>query len=123
MTSQQSVWRHAAVYQIYPWTFNEDKGRMPQKGHGSIKGITEKIPYLRSQNGNERKAVALGDRIVGAGYEHLFKRGETQFIGSARDEYSSLSPEERQHFVEGVNELILEYITSIEEVISQFRFE
>lgn len=51
MTSQQSVWRHAAVYQIYPWTFNEDKGRMPQKGHGSIKGITEKIPYLRNDLG------------------------------------------------------------------------
>lgn len=51
MTSQQSIWRQAAVYQIYPWTFNEDKGRDPQKGHGSIKGITEKIPYLRNDLG------------------------------------------------------------------------
>lgn len=51
MTSQKSAWRQAAVYQIYPWTFNEDKGRMPQKGHGSIKGITEKVPYLRNELG------------------------------------------------------------------------
>lgn len=51
MTSQKSVWRQAAVYQIYPWTFNEDKARSPQRGHGSIKGITEKIPYLRNDLG------------------------------------------------------------------------
>lgn len=51
MTSQKSLWRQAAVYQIYPWTFNEDKGRSPQKGHGSIKGIAEKVPYLREELG------------------------------------------------------------------------
>lgn len=51
MTSQKSPWRQAAVYQIYPWTFNEDKGRDPQKGHGSIKGITEKIPYMKEELG------------------------------------------------------------------------
>lgn len=51
MTSQKSLWRQAAVYQIYPWTFNEDKGRMPQKGHGSIKGITERVPYLQEELG------------------------------------------------------------------------
>lgn len=51
MTSQQSQWRHAAVYQIYPWTFNEDKGRNPQLGHGSIRGITEKLPYLKEELG------------------------------------------------------------------------
>jgi alpha-glucosidase len=51
MTSQKSVWRQAAVYQIYPWTFNEDEGRTPQKGHGSIKGITEKVVYLREELG------------------------------------------------------------------------
>lgn len=51
MTSQKSRWRQAAVYQIYPWTFNEDKGRSPQRGHGSIKGIAEKIPYLRNDLG------------------------------------------------------------------------
>jgi alpha-glucosidase len=51
MTSQKSIWRQAAVYQIYPWTFNEDRGRDPQLGHGSIKGITEKIPYLAEDLG------------------------------------------------------------------------
>lgn len=51
MTNHTSSWQQAAVYQIYPWTFNEDKGREPQKGHGSIKGITEKIPYLRQELG------------------------------------------------------------------------
>ena len=51
MTSQKSRWRQAAVYQIYPWTFNEDKSRNPQRGHGSIKGIAEKIPYLRNDLG------------------------------------------------------------------------
>ncbi|MDB5183907.1 MAG: alpha amylase, alpha-glucosidase [Candidatus Saccharibacteria bacterium] len=51
MTSQKSSWRQAAVYQIYPWSFNEDEGRQPQKGHGSIKGIAEKIPYLREEVG------------------------------------------------------------------------
>lgn len=51
MTNQQSSWRQTAVYQIYPWTFNEDKDRNPQLGHGSIKGITHKIPYLRNDLG------------------------------------------------------------------------
>jgi len=51
MTSQKSPWRQAAVYQIYPWTFNEDKERSPQKGHGSIKGITEKMSYLKEELG------------------------------------------------------------------------
>lgn len=51
MTSQKSPWRQATVYQIYPWTFNEDKGRSPQKGHGSIRGITEKIPYMKEELG------------------------------------------------------------------------
>jgi len=51
MTSLKSPWREAAVYQIYPWTFNEDKSRTPQRGHGSIKGINEKIPYLKNELG------------------------------------------------------------------------
>ncbi len=51
MTSSKSSWRETAVYQIYPWTFNEDKGRTPQRGHGSIKGITEKMPYLKETLG------------------------------------------------------------------------
>ena len=48
MTSQKSPWRQSSVYQIYPWTFNEDKDRMPQRGNGSIRGITEKFDYLKN---------------------------------------------------------------------------
>ena len=47
MTSQKSSWREAVVYQVYPWTFNEDKEREPQQGNGSIQGVTEKLPYLK----------------------------------------------------------------------------
>ena len=51
MTSQKSAWRQAVVYQIYPWTFNEDSSRNPQKGIGSIRGIAEKLPYLKNDLG------------------------------------------------------------------------
>lgn len=36
------------IYQVYPWTFAEDTGRVPQLGHGSLKGIEERLPYLES---------------------------------------------------------------------------
>ncbi len=48
---QKTHWNQSVVYQIYPWTFNEDKERIPQKGHGSIKGIAEKMPYLKDELG------------------------------------------------------------------------
>ncbi len=48
---KRASWRQAVVYQVYPWTFNEDKQRQPQRGHGSIKGVTKKIPYLRHDLG------------------------------------------------------------------------
>lgn len=44
--SNHSFWLGAAVYQIYPWTFNEDEERQPQRGNGSIRGITERLEYL-----------------------------------------------------------------------------
>lgn len=47
MTSRKSPWREAVVYQIYPWTFNEDKSRA-QRGHGSLRGVIEKIDYLKN---------------------------------------------------------------------------
>lgn len=43
-----STWRSAVVYQIYPWTFAEDESRHPQLGHGSIAGITGRLPYLET---------------------------------------------------------------------------
>lgn len=51
MADRSTKWAQAVVYQIYPWTFNEDKERQPQQGHGSIKGITEKVPYLKNELG------------------------------------------------------------------------
>ncbi|BAS16684.1 alpha-glucosidase [Arthrobacter sp. Hiyo8] len=37
-------WRQAAVYQIYPRSFSDANG----DGLGDIKGITAKVPYLKS---------------------------------------------------------------------------
>ncbi|USN96905.1 MAG: hypothetical protein H6797_01775 [Candidatus Nomurabacteria bacterium] len=48
---RKTHWKQSVVYQIYPWTFNEDKGRNPQRGHGSILGIAEKMPYLKDDLG------------------------------------------------------------------------
>lgn len=39
-------WNQVVLYQLYPWSFNEDKERTPQRGNGSIQGIIDKIPYL-----------------------------------------------------------------------------
>lgn len=46
MTSQKSPWREAVIYQIYPWTFNEDKIRTP-RGHGSLQGVIDRLDYLK----------------------------------------------------------------------------
>lgn len=45
---QQSSWKNAVIYQVYPWTFYEHPDRKPQRGHGSIRGIEERLPYLES---------------------------------------------------------------------------
>lgn len=37
-------WRQAAVYQIYPRSFADANG----DGIGDLKGITSKVPYLKS---------------------------------------------------------------------------
>ena len=43
-------WENSTIYQIYPSTFRED-GERPQRGKGSIRGITEKLDYLHEQLG------------------------------------------------------------------------
>lgn len=40
-------WKQAVVYQVYPRTFNEDTERT-QTGQGSLRGITERLDYLKS---------------------------------------------------------------------------
>ena len=45
-TPTKTPWSQVVLYQLYPWSFKEDEGRVPQRGNGSIKGIIEKIPYL-----------------------------------------------------------------------------
>ncbi len=51
MTKKDSEWRQAVVYQVYPWTFLEDSKRTPQKGVGSLQGITNKLAYIRDELG------------------------------------------------------------------------
>lgn len=46
MPKEKVPWNRSVLYHNYPWSFNEDEERSPQLGNGSIKGITEKIPYL-----------------------------------------------------------------------------
>lgn len=46
MFKQKTPWSQVVLYQLYPWSFNEDKKRSPQRGNGTIQGIIERIPYL-----------------------------------------------------------------------------
>lgn len=39
-------WNQTVLYQVYPWSFKEDEARSPQRGNGTIRGLTEKIPYF-----------------------------------------------------------------------------
>lgn len=39
-------WKQTVLYQLYPWTFKEDEEHEPQLGNGTIRGLTEKIPYF-----------------------------------------------------------------------------
>lgn len=44
--SDPDWWRQASVYQIYPRSFADANG----DGIGDLKGITAKVPYLKSLN-------------------------------------------------------------------------
>lgn len=46
MAKEMAPWDRSALYQVYPLSFNEHEEREPQRGNGSIRGITEKLPYL-----------------------------------------------------------------------------
>lgn len=41
-------WKEAIVYQIYPASFKSSDSPKDTKGWGNIKGIVEKVPYLKS---------------------------------------------------------------------------
>jgi alpha-glucosidase len=45
-TQLNGFWQGAVVYQVYPWSFNEDKASGATKGHGTIRGITERVDYF-----------------------------------------------------------------------------
>ncbi len=46
MSQEVAPWNNTVLYQVYPWSFKEDEERQPQRGNGSIRGITEELPYL-----------------------------------------------------------------------------
>lgn len=52
MKSGHHTWDNAVIYQIYPWTFAEDTERDPQLGHGSLRGIIERLPYIAELGAN-----------------------------------------------------------------------
>ena len=45
--AEWSSWSGSYTYQIYPSTFHEDSKREPQRGIGSLKGIIDKLDYIR----------------------------------------------------------------------------
>ena len=66
LSSDKNWWRQAAIYQIYPRSFADSNG----DGIGDLKGITSRIPYLKSLN---LDAVWLSpfypSALVDGGYE------------------------------------------------------
>ena len=46
LKSDKNWWRQAAIYQIYPRSFADSDGN----GIGDLKGITSRVPYLKSLN-------------------------------------------------------------------------
>ncbi|HEX5544251.1 MAG TPA: alpha-amylase family glycosyl hydrolase, partial [Nitrospira sp.] len=42
MTDHGSWWRHAVIYQIYPWSFQDSNG----DGIGDLPGIISRLDYL-----------------------------------------------------------------------------
>jgi glycosidase len=41
-------WKEAIVYQVYPASFKSSKPAAEADGWGDVRGITEKVPYLKS---------------------------------------------------------------------------
>lgn len=41
-------WKEAVVYQVYPASFNSGKSATEADGWGDVRGIVEKVPYLKS---------------------------------------------------------------------------
>ena len=45
---KKNWWKESIVYQIYPKSFNDSNG----DGSGGIRGVIEKLDYLREFGGN-----------------------------------------------------------------------
>jgi glycosidase len=41
-------WKEAIVYQVYPASFKSSKSAAEADGWGDVRGITEKVPYLKA---------------------------------------------------------------------------
>ncbi len=87
MVKKDSKWRQAVIYQIYPWTFHEDTKRAPQKGIGSLRGIIEKLPYVRNELGAD--AIWLSpfytSPMKDAGYDISDHRDVHEDLGDLKD--------------------------------------
>ncbi len=86
------------VYQVYPWTFAEDSDRQPQLGHGSIRGIEERLPYLEALGVN---AVWLSpfypSPMVDGGYDVADFKNIHPDLGTLEDFDSLVRAARRRH--------------------------
>ena len=74
-------WQNTAVYQIYPKSFNDTRG----KGTGDLRGITEKLDYLKD----------LGVQVFYFPYGTGVS--STKIKETIHDSYAKTLNEERQH--------------------------
>lgn len=87
MVNQKSSWHEAVVYQVYPWTFYEDSKRHPQKGNGTIRGIIDKLPYLKQDLGVDAIWVTpfYKSPLLDGGYDITDHKGVHEELGTLKD--------------------------------------
>lgn len=122
MTSQKSPWRQASVYQIYPWTFNEDKGRQPQLGNGSIKGITEKLDYLKNELGVDAVWLSpfYASPMADGGYDISDYCSVHPHLGTVED-FDEMMAEAHRHGVRVMIDLVTNHTSNEHEWFEKSR--